>query len=84
MQFKINRFIKAYFPDGDTNRIISALQEILNNSDEGRAYRRRILACYSRTKQAQINDEFMAAVEAVLIEYQGREQMNLFGGGGAA
>lgn len=84
MKHRITRFIKCYFPDGDTNRVTSALQEILNNSDEGRAYRRRILACYSRTKQAQIDDEFMAAVETVLAEYQGREQMSLFGGGDVA
>lgn len=82
LQIRVTRFIKSYFPDGDTEAIKTALREILLNTDEGRVYKRRILACYSRTKQAAIKIDFEIAVESILLEYQERTQLSLLDRGG--
>jgi hypothetical protein len=83
LETRINRFIKRNFPDGDTQAIVCALRDILQLTDRGRAYRRQILACYSKTKQAQILPEFQVACENLLVQYQRKPQLSLFGGGAA-
>lgn len=83
LETRISRFIKRNFPNVAPQEIASALREILNLTDQGRVYRKRILSCYSQTRQAQLQPEFQVAVENVLAQYQGRKQMSLFGGGAA-
>lgn len=83
LETRIERWIKRNFPDGDTQVIVVALREILQLTEQGRAYRRQILSCYSRTRQAQIQPEFQVAAENVLAQYQGKKQMSLFGGDAA-
>lgn len=83
LEIRITRWIKRNFPDGDTQPIVCALREILQQTDDGRIYRRKILSCYSQTRQAQIQPEFQVAAENVLAQYQGKKQMSLFGGDAA-
>lgn len=84
LETRIERWIKRNFPDGDTQAIVCALRDILQLTEQGRAYRRQILSCYSRTRQAQIQPEFVVAVENLLVQYQRKPQLSLFGGGDAA
>lgn len=83
LETRIERWIKRNFPDGDTQAIACALRDILQLTEQGRVYRRQILSCYSRTRQAQIQPEFMVALENVLAKYVQSPQLSLFGGGAA-
>lgn len=83
LQTRTKRWIKRNFPDGDTQAIICALREILQATSQGRLYKRQILACYSQTRQAEIQPEFVIACENLLAEYQSKTQLSLFGGGAA-
>lgn len=83
LQIRIHKFLKRWYPKGETEQVRQTLEAILANSEEGRVYKRRILSCYSKTKQAEIHDDFVAAAEELLSEYQERQQFSLFGGGAA-
>lgn len=83
LRIRIEKFLKRWYPKGETEQVKQTLQAILANSEEGRVYRRRILSCYSQTKQAELHDDFVAAAQELLSEYQGRQQFSLFGGGAA-
>jgi hypothetical protein len=83
LQIRVNRFIKRNFPDGDTQAIVCALRDILQLTDQGRAYRKQILSCYSQTRQAEIMPDFQIACENLLVQYQGKTQMSLSGGDAA-
>lgn len=83
LELRIERFIKRNFPDGDTQAVIVALRDILQLTDQGRTYRKQILSCYSKTKQAEIQPEFTIACENVLAKFVQLPQLSLFGGGAA-
>lgn len=83
LERRVRRFVKISFPDGDTQAIVVALREIRQLTPTGRAYRRQILACYSRTRQAEIYPEFEIACENVLALYVTRTQLSLLGGDAA-
>lgn len=83
LRIRIGKFLNRWYSKGETELCKATLQAILANSEEGRVYKRRILSCYSQTKQAEIHDDFVAAAEELLSEYQERQQFSLFGGGAA-
>jgi hypothetical protein len=78
LELRISRFIKKQFPDGDTQAIVCALRDILQMTDQGRVYRKQILACYSKPRQAELQPEFEIACENILAQYQRRPQLSLF------
>ncbi len=83
LELRIERFIKRNFPDSDTQAVVVALREILQLTDQGRVYRKQILSCYSKTRKAEIQPEFLLACENVLAKYVQSSQLSLFGGGAA-
>lgn len=83
LETRIERWIGRNFPDGDSQQIICALRDILQLTDQGRVYRKQILRCYSQTQQAEIQPEFVVACENLLVQYQRKPQLSLFGGDAA-